>query len=151
MTDSGSPTPPPPIDPVPYAGPSASGGGMFAPPPAPAAIVDNADAKLWGMLCHLTALVQFVGIPSILGPLVIWLVKKNEIPFVDDQGKEAVNFHITVMLAALVLSPTVCLAGVGIILLIAMALAAIVLSVIAAMKANSGVYYRYPFALRLIK
>ncbi len=124
--------------------------GMFAPPPAPTEIITDSNAKMWGMLCHLSALVQFVGIPSILGPLVIWLIKKNEMPFVDDQGKEAVNFHITILLAALIVSPTICI-GVGLILLIGLGLAGIIFSIIAAVKANSGVYYRYPFAVRLIK
>jgi uncharacterized Tic20 family protein len=103
------------------------------------------------MLAHLSALVQLLTIPTIVGPLVVWLIKKNEMPFVDDQGKEALNFHITVWIAALVLTPTICLAGIGIILLMALGVVALVFAIIAAMKANEGIRYRYPLTLRLIK
>jgi uncharacterized Tic20 family protein len=153
MTENDVPTPPPPVEPVPYASPTTPPpGGIFAAPPAPvAAGALSNDAKLWGMLCHLSALVQFVGPPSILGPLVIWLVKKNEIPFVDDQGKEAVNFHLTVYIAVLVLSPTICLGGLGIPLVGIVLLAGLVLSIVAGVKANNGEFYRYPFAIRFIK
>jgi len=145
MTES-NPTPPP--QPVDYSTEQKS--GLFTPPPAPAEAVTDKDARLWGMLCHLSALVQFVGVPSILGRLIVWLIKKNEIPFANDQGKEAVNFHLTVIIVALVLSPTVCI-GIGIFLIIGIAIAGVVFSIIGAVKANSGVWYRYPFALRLIK
>jgi uncharacterized Tic20 family protein len=51
------------------------------------------DARLWGMFCHLIAFSGYV-VPfgSVLGPLIIWLIKKDEMPFVDDQGKESLNF-----------------------------------------------------------
>ena len=147
MTENDRPT----IDPLPYASPATPSPGLFAAPPVPAGVVVDADAKRWGMLCHLTALVQVFGPPSILGPLVVWLVKRNELPFVDDQGKEAVNFHLTLIIAALVLSPTVCLGGIGVPILIALGLAGLVLSIVAAVKANGGEFYRYPFSMRLIK
>src|SRR5262249_27436623 len=132
MTQPDSPTPPPQPPPSGMEGASApASGGMFTPPPPPAIDADK-DARLWGMLCHLTALSGLIGIPfgTILGPLIIWLIKRGEIPFVDDQGKESLNFQITVLLAALLLSPTICLAGVGIILLAALGVADIVLVII---------------------
>jgi len=106
-----------------------------------------------GMLCHLLALSGLVGIPfgTVLGPLVIWLIKKNEMPFVNDQGKEALNFHISVIILAIILSPTICLAGLGLILLIAVGITALVFTIIATVKASSGAYYRYPYSMRLIK
>jgi len=103
------------------------------------------------MLCHLSALSGFI-IPfgSLLGPLVVWQIKKNQYPIVDDQGKEALNFQITVTLAAIVSAILIVLL-IGIFLLIAVGIASLVFTIIAAIKANNGETYRYPFALRLIK
>lgn len=140
--------PSPPSDPYVPTTPGATAPMDYA---GTGGIETNKDARTWGMLAHLAALVQLIGIPTIVGPLVVWLIKKNEMPFVDDQGKEALNFHITVWIAALVLTPTICLAGIGILLLMALGLAALVFAVIAAMKANEGIAYRYPFTLRLVK
>ncbi len=105
------------------------------------------------MLTHLAALAGLLGIPAgnILGPLIIWLIKKNEIPFVDDQGKEAVNFHITTLIAGIIAAPLICVAGIGFILLVAVGLAALIFSIIGAVKANGGEANRYPFAIRFIK
>ena len=103
------------------------------------------------MFAHLASLVGIV-IPlgTILGPLVVWLVKKDTMPFVDDQGKEAVNFNITVLIAVIV-SGLLTLVLIGFVLLFAVGIAWLVLTIMAAIKANEGVAYRYPFALRLIK
>ncbi|MBC8108559.1 MAG: DUF4870 domain-containing protein [Anaerolineae bacterium] len=123
---------------------------MFAPPPAPTFQLDK-DARLWGMLAHLSALAGYI-IPlgNFVGPLIVWMMKKQEYPFVDDQGKESLNFQITVLLALLLLSPTVCI-GIGLIILPIVGVAALIFIIIAGIKANEGVAYRYPFALRLIK
>jgi uncharacterized Tic20 family protein len=103
------------------------------------------------MLCHLSALSGFI-IPfgSLIGPLVVWQIKKNQYPIVDDQGKEALNFQITITLAAIVSAILIVLL-VGIFLLIAVGIASLVFTIIAAIKANNGETYRYPFCLRLIK
>lgn len=103
------------------------------------------------MLCHLSALSGFI-IPfgSLIGPLLVWQIKKNQYPIVDDQGKEALNFQITVTLAAIV-SAVLMLVVVGFLLLIAVAIASLVFTIVAAIKANNGETYRYPFSLRLIK
>ncbi len=91
-----------------------------------------------------------------IGPLVIWLVKKDTMPFVADQAKEALNFNITVAIALVVLVLlSVMTLGIGLIIAIPLwvviGIAWLVLTIIAAIKANEGVPYRYPFALRLIK
>jgi uncharacterized Tic20 family protein len=106
---------------------------------------------MWAMLCHLSALSGFI-IPfgSLIGPLVVWQIKKNQYPIVDDQGKEALNFQITITLAAIV-SAILIVVLVGIALLIAVGIASLVFTIIAAIKANNGETYRYPFCLRLIK
>jgi len=103
------------------------------------------------MLCHLSALSGFI-IPfgSLIGPLVVWQIKKNQYPIVDDQGKEALNFQITITLAAIV-SAILIVVLVGIALIIAVGIASLVFTIIAAIKANNGETYRYPFCLRLIK
>jgi len=111
----------------------------------------SADEKTWGMLAHLSSLVGFV-IPfgNVLGPLVVWMIKKETMPFVDDQGKEALNFQITVMIAGLICIPLMFVL-IGIPLMFVVAIAWLVLSIMAGLKAQNGVAYRYPFALRLIK
>ena len=123
---------------------------MTEPTPTPEVEVSK-DARTWGMLCHLTALSGFVGVGFgfILGPLVCWLVKKNEYEFVDDQGKEALNFQIT-MFIALVVSGVLCLAFIGFLLLPAVVIVEIIFTIIGAVKASNGEWYRYPFALRLV-
>ena len=108
------------------------------------------DDRTWGMFTHLSALAGLV-IPfgSILGPLIVWLVKKEEMPFVNDQGKEALNFNITVALAGIV-SAVLTLILIGFLLLLAVFIYWIVMTIIAGMKANEGEAYRYPITLRLI-
>lgn len=107
---------------------------------------------MFGMLCHLGALAGYI-IPlgNILGPFIFWQLKKNEFPFVDDQGKESMNFQITVFIAALVCIPLIFLFGLGALLLVVIGICDLVFLIIAALKANEGVAYRYPFAIRLIK
>ena len=110
------------------------------------------EERTMGMVAHLAALAGFTGIPgaSILGPLIVWLMKKDTMPFVDQEGKEAVNFQLTVFIAMLVCSPLVCV-GVGLIVLPAIGIVALVFTIIAALKANEGEHYRYPLTIRLIK
>lgn len=102
------------------------------------------EARQWAMFAHLAAIAGII-VPfgNIIGPLIIWQVKKDEFPFVDDQGKEALNFNITVAIAfvaALVLT----LILIGVLLLPVIGVAWLVFTVIAAIKANEGVSYRYP-------
>jgi len=117
------------------------------------------DARTWGMLCHLTSLAGFIGIPfgNIIGPLVVWLIKREEHPFVDEQGKESLNFQISVtiyMTALSVLSVVLMLVVVGFFLILAVpgiAIAAMVLAIIAAVKASEGTAYRYPLTIRFFR
>ena len=112
--------------------------------------VDN-DARLWGMLCHLSALTMyFTAIGGIVGPLAVWLVKRNECPFVDDQGKESLNFQISMLIYHLIAAIGI-LCVVGIPVLICLSIANIVLVIMASIQANNGVYYRYPLTIRFIK
>jgi uncharacterized Tic20 family protein len=119
--------------------------------PAPTESTGNKDENLWAMLCHLSALVGFV-IPfgNIIGPLVIWMVKKDEFPHVNDQGKEAINFQISITVYILI-SVLLVFVAIGIPLLIIVGIFSLVMTVIAAINANDGNKYRYPFSIRFIK
>ncbi|KAF1716567.1 DUF4870 domain-containing protein [Pseudoxanthomonas wuyuanensis] len=111
------------------------------------------------MFAHLSALAALFtgGLGGVVGPLIIWLIKKDTLPFVNDQGKEALNFNITVLIAI------VALCIVGTILMIVLigflffllagvvGIAWLVLTIIATIKASNGEAYRYPLTLRLIK
>lgn len=125
--------------------------------PAPAAGGTSAQERQWGMAAHLSAFAGLlVPFGSILGPLIVWLVKKEEMPFVNDQGKEALNFNIlTGIVAAALFILTVGTFGIGILLTlplgICLGIAWLVLTIIAAIKANEGQAYRYPVNLRLVK
>ncbi|MFO7653963.1 MAG: DUF4870 domain-containing protein [Candidatus Krumholzibacteriia bacterium] len=118
----------------------------------PAAPVPPPEARRWAMICHLVALVGLLGngIGFLLGPLVVWLVKRDEHPFVNDQGREAVNFQITMMIAALI-SAALTFIVIGIPLLIIVGVLMIVFPIIAAVKSDRGETYRYPLSFRFIK
>jgi uncharacterized Tic20 family protein len=108
------------------------------------------EEKTWGMLAHLSSLSGFI-IPfgSLLGPLVIWLIKKDTMPFVADQGKEALNFNITVLIAAII-SGLLTLILIGFLLLAVVGIGWLVLTIMATIAANKGEAYRYPFTWRLV-
>jgi uncharacterized Tic20 family protein len=114
----------------------------------------NRDARMWAMFCHLGGLAALLPILPIIGgiiaPLIIWQIKKDEHPFVDEQGKEAVNFQISILIYELVAGLLVFLC-VGAFLLFAVMIFNIVFLVIAAIKANDGFHYHYPLCIRFIK
>lgn len=114
-------------------------------------IEENPTARNMAMLCHILALAGFL-IPfgNIIGPLVLWLIKREEFPFVDDQGKESVNFQITVSIAAII-SMILTMIFIGFLLLLIVAIGSLVLIIIAALESSKGKAYRYPFCLRLIR
>jgi len=125
---------------------------VIPPPPnePPMAGTPSAEERQWAMFAHLSALVGvIIPLGSIIGPLVIWLIKKDTMPFVNDQGKEALNFNITVGIAAVV-SWILCFILIGFLLLAVLAVGWLVFVIIATIKANEGTTYRYPFTLRLV-
>jgi len=110
------------------------------------------EEQNWAMGCHLAALAGLV-LPfgSLLGPLVVWLLKRADMPMVDRHGKEALNFQITVLIAAIV-SAILCFILIGFVLLAILGVAWLVLSIVAAVKVSNGDYeYRYPLTLRFLK
>jgi uncharacterized Tic20 family protein len=103
------------------------------------------DAMNMAMLCHLLAI--FTGF---LGPLIIWLIKKDETPFVDDQGKEALNFQLTVLIA-MVVSGFLFVICIGPFVMMGVGIANLVFCILAAVKTSKGEAYRYPVNIRFIK
>ncbi|MHC4623710.1 MAG: DUF4870 domain-containing protein [Planctomycetota bacterium] len=120
------------------------------PPEAPAEV--SKDARMWAMFCHLAGLALFIlpGIGNVVGPLIFWQIKKDEFAFVDNQGKEAVNFQISMSIYGAV-AGLLCFACVGVFLLPAVVVVDLVFLLIAAVKANNGESYRYPLCIRFIK
>ena len=109
----------------------------------PAGVAEKQE-RTWAMLCHLGGFLGFIP------PLVIWLIKKDESSLIDDNGKEALNFQISIAIYVMI-SIVLMFVLIGILLFFAVYIFNIVMIIIAAMKANSGERYRYPLCIRFIK
>lgn len=122
-----------------------------APEPAPRSTPETtggavtSDERTMGLLCHLGAIIL-----GFLCPLIIWLMKKDTSAFVDDQGKESLNFQITMFFAYMVCF-VLTFAVIGLFLFPVVLLANLILCIMGGLAANKGERYRYPFAIRLIK
>jgi uncharacterized Tic20 family protein len=123
---------------------------LVDPVPEPSAS-PTADERTWGMVAHLAGLGGFI-VPfgNILGPLVVWLVKRDQSAFVAVEAKEALNFNITLAIGGIVCIVLLQL-SIGVLFAALLALFWLVMIIVAALKANEGVAYRYPFSLRLVK
>ena len=142
------PPPPPPADtttpaprgPMPYATPGASGypGPYVGPAP-------DKDSKTMALLAHLLGILI-----GFIGPLVIWLLKKDTSPFVDDQGKESLNFQLTLLIGYIIAGATSCI-FIGMLIFPVVWIVWLILGIMGAMKANEGVAYRSPVNIRFIK
>src|SRR5688500_5833740 len=129
------------------------------PPSTPSSPQPDANAaRSWAMWCHMSALAGLI-VPfgNLIGPLIIWQMKRNEIPSVDEHGKESLNFQLSILIyllgggvAVFVLS-FFCIGFLLLPFLGVVWLGGIVLAIIAGIKANDGILYRYPLTLRLIK
>lgn len=131
-------TPPPPAAP--------------APPTGDETVCSDPKARQWGMFAHLAALAGLVGIPAgnVVGPLVVWLVKREEMPFVDRQGKNALNFQISMLIYSIVAGLTMFIL-IGFLLLPALIIFQIVVTILAGLRANEGRTYQYPLSIQFIK
>jgi len=144
----GAPPPNPPMPPE----PPFSG----APPAPPQPFPEPAPRKGgsgWAMATHLTSLFDFglsILMVGFIGPLVVWLVKKDEDPEADWHGRESLNFQINLLLLWLVAFPLYCACGLGLAIHLLLPVYKIILVVIASMKAADGERFRYPFTLRLL-
>ena len=139
-----------PADPLPPSGPGPgttpgfSPGGL--PSPAPG------GTRGWEVACHLAGFSGYLtGVGWILGPLIVWLLKRSEIPSVDAHGKEAVNFQISLLIyAASLFALGFLTCGGTFFLLVPLGIAQMILMIIGGFKAADGELYRYPLTLRLI-
>jgi uncharacterized protein len=132
------------------------------PPVQPAGYPASSSTRSWEVLCHLSSLVALLGIPfgNVLGPLVIWLVKRDASPGVDAHGKESLNFHLSWSLYWVVATAVVgflCFLLIGFLLIpflivgyIVGIVAMLALSIIASIKAGNGELYRYPLTIRFL-
>jgi len=140
-------TPPPFAPPPPPMPPSAP-----SPGPQPLKVHGPKDERMWAMFCHLSTLSGLV-IPfgSVLGPLLIWLIKREEYGLVHDQGREALNFQLTMLIGYLISIPLIFVCGIGIALIVVLSILDLVFVIIATIKANEGVCYRYPMCIRFVR
>lgn len=112
------------------------------------AIPITAESRNWAVVGHLSAFIQFIGIPAFIGPLVVWLIRKDD-PYAADQAKEALNFNLSILIY-LILSFLAIILIVGLILIPLVLLAWFVLTIVAAVNASNGATYRYPLTIRFI-
>ena len=103
------------------------------------------------MFSHLSGLCSAIGIPSFVGPLVCWLLKKDELAKVDLAGKEALNFQLSVLIVQVISIPLTLLMGIGFVTFFAAAIGGLVYTIIAAVAASNGEDYLYPLTFRMIK
>ena len=115
-----------------------------APEPTPSG-QPSKDEKTWAMIGHLSGIIF-----GFIGPLVVWLIQKDQMPFVNDQGKEALNFQITLAIAW-VAAAVLSFVGIGFILYPVLWIGNLIFCIMGGVKANEDTAYRYPIALRLIK
>ena len=114
-------------------------------------IVADKEQRTWAMFCHLSALAGFLfPFGSVIGPLIVWLVKKEEMPLVAEHGRKSLNFQLTMMIAYIVCFMLMFVV-VGVILLPLVALFSLIMVVVSAIKANDGKEVKYPMAIEFIK
>jgi len=105
----------------------------------------SSDEKSLALLSHLLCLIV-----GVFAPLLIWLLKKDESQFIAEHAKESLNFQISVMIYSIV-ATILCFVVIGFILFPLLAVFALVVIIIAAVKASKGESYRYPLTIRLVK
>jgi len=109
------------------------------------------EEKTFGMLCHLLAFSGLI-VPfgTVLGPLVMWLIKKDQSAYVDAQGKEALNFQISMLIYSFI-SGILIFVIIGILTSIVLGIFWLIVVIIASIRANEGILYRYPLTIRFFK
>ena len=118
---------------------------------AAGAAMPGREERQWAMLCHLSAMLMYVTvIGGFIAPLVIWLMKREQMPFVADQGRETLNFQITI-LVALAGAVILMLVLIGFVLFWGLLLSHFVLTIVATAKVSEGVAFRYPVCWRVLR
>jgi len=110
------------------------------------------EDRNWGTIGHLSALAAFIApfLGAVIGPLVVWLLKRDHSAFAGECAKEALNFNITVCIGYAVCG-LLAIAFIGIPLMIALFIAWLILTIVAAVRASEGISYRYPVSIRFIR
>ena len=112
----------------------------------------KSQKETWGMAAHMSALIGLLFAPGIvLGPLAVWLLKRNDSDFVNENGKEALNFQLTILAITFVLAMLSAVSGIFMILAVVAGIAGLGFAIYGGLQAKKGLIYSYPFALRLIK
>ncbi|MDJ0498277.1 MAG: DUF4870 domain-containing protein [Acidimicrobiia bacterium] len=106
------------------------------------------DSRNLATVSHLSGFAVFLGVPPIVGPLLVWLLKKDD-PWVEYHAKEALNFNISFMIYGLVAALAIILL-VGLLLLPAVVIGWFILTIKAAIRTSNGEYYRYPMTMRFV-
>ena len=133
--------------PLPAPQPPVAGG----PPMRVVGTLAPADAKNWAVGTHLAALSgMFIPFANVIGPLIVWMIKKDESPLIDREGKESLNFQIS-MSIYLCVSALLVIVLIGLPLLFVIAVLDLVFTIIAAVKTSNGEQYHYPLTIRFIK
>jgi uncharacterized Tic20 family protein len=134
-TTSSLPTPPP----LPAGGP-------------PTTSITTSNVRTWCILCHASALLGvFLHFPGhLLGPLIVWLAKREDSPEIDAHGKESLNFQISTLIYNLI-AAVFCLVLIGFVFLAALWVLNAVFVIIAAIQASDGKFYRYPMTIRFVQ
>jgi len=129
---------PPPAAPLEYGTPGSDKPQYTGPAP-------TTDDRNMATIAHVLGIVT-----GFIGPLIIWLLKKDQSPFVEDQGKEALNFQLTLLIGWIIAgaSTAICI---GFVLMPAVLVCAIIFGIMGAMATNKGEAYRYPLNIRFIK
>jgi uncharacterized Tic20 family protein len=119
--------------------------------PISAPAVSN-NVRTWKILCHASALLGvFLHFPGhLLGPLIVWLAKRDDSPEIDAHGKEALNFQLSMLLYT-VISGVFCLVLIGFVFLAILWVLNAVLVIVASIQASDGKFYRYPMTIRFIQ
>ncbi len=115
------------------------------------ASMESKDVRSWALLCHLSAFSGYV-IPlgNIFGPLLIYLLKRDEMPAIEEHGKEALNFNLSLTIY-IILAAFLSIILIGIPILIGLVILSLVATILAAIKADDGELYRYPLTIRFIR
>lgn len=121
-------------------------------PPPTSPGTTTAEERQWAMLCHLGGIVGhlLVGFGHVVAPLVLWLIKREQMPFVNQEGKEALNFQISVTIYAIVSAPLVWFC-IGVPMLIALGIFDLIVVIMACIDASNGKAYKYPLCIRFIQ
>jgi hypothetical protein len=141
----------------PYEAPPSSAAAEPKPPPqsAEGKGPEAKDAKMWALFAHLSpAVLSLIGVGvfggSFLGPLIIWLIKKDENDFIADQAKEALNFQLTLLIGLAIGWAITLVTCLTVPVVVIIPILQLVFGIIGGIKANNGEWYRYPFSIRVV-